>query len=321
MTTLDYSVHVAAAKVAVFDDLPPGEDRRRWSPTTSTLIFGQRDAILVDPLMTIDESRALNEWVTAAGKNVTDIFITYAHGDHFFGAPAVLERFPGARVVATADVAEHIPAQWVPRWFDDFWQPRFPGQISDQRFAVESLADRLLEIEGQQLRAIELGHTDTDGTSALYVPSIGVMVAGDAVYGEVHLYLAESTGDGRQRWLDALTTLERLHPGAVVAGHKREHDSDDPDLIDRTRRYIENFSAGFDKATTYTELYESMVALYPSRVTGACSGTRPSPSSPDGSGRYIAGHTVNRSACRRWTRLAGSVTVPHRSGQRQRVPS
>jgi hypothetical protein len=64
-------------------------------------------------------------------------------------------------------VAEHIPAQWGPRWFDGFWQPRFPGQISDQRFVVESLADRPLEIEGQQLWAIELGHTDTDGTSAL----------------------------------------------------------------------------------------------------------------------------------------------------------
>jgi hypothetical protein len=89
-----------------------------------------------------------------------------------------------------------------------------------------------------------------------------VNVAGDAVYGEVHLYLAASTGDGRRRWPEALTTLERLHPDAFVAGHKREQDSDDPDLIERTRRYIEDFSAAFDKATTYTELYESMVSLY-----------------------------------------------------------
>jgi hypothetical protein len=39
-----------------------------------------------------------------------------------------------------------------------------------------------------------LGHTDTDGTSARHVPAIGLVVAGDAVYGDVHLYLGEAKG-------------------------------------------------------------------------------------------------------------------------------
>jgi hypothetical protein len=104
--------------------------------------------------------------------------------------------------------------------------------------------------------------------------------------------------------------------------HKREHESDDPDLIGRTRRYIERFSAAFDKAATSTELYESMVALYPSRVNLAraleLGQVRLRLTVQN---RHIAGHTANRSACRRWARLAGSATLPHRSGQRQPVPS
>ena len=63
-------------------------------------------------------------------------------------------------------------------------------QISTQRVTAEPLTDGLLELEGEQLRAIELGHTDTDGTSALHVPCTGLVVAGDAVYGDVNLYLA-----------------------------------------------------------------------------------------------------------------------------------
>lgn len=267
MTTLHYSVYVAPSKPAVSDDLPPGEARRMWSPTASTLIQGERDAVLVDPLMTINESRALADWVAATGKELTTIFVTHAHGDHFFGAPALLERFPNARLVATAGVAQSMAAQYGTRWFDGFWNPRFPGQISPRHLVAEQLGeDNLVELEGERLEAIELGHTDTDGSSALHVPSIGLVVAGDAVYGDVHLYLAESKGDGRTQWLDALDTLERLSPAAVVSGHKRDGDPDSPDDIARTRRYIERFDDAARKATGHLDLYEAMLAAHPQRL-------------------------------------------------------
>ncbi len=266
MTELSYSVHVAPSKPAVSDDLPPGEDRRMWSPTASTLIHGVRDAVLVDALMTTDESQALADWVATTGKNVTAIFVTHAHGDHFFGAPAVLERFPHARVVAVPGVVSHMDAQYGPQWFGGFWNPRFPGQISDQQVTAEPLIDGVLEVEGQQLHAIELGHTDTDGTSALHVPSIGLVAAGDAVYGDVHLYLGEAKGSGTRDWLAALDTIEKLDPVAVVAGHKRDGDADSPDDIGRTRRYLEDFTAAAERADDFTDLYQAMVTLYPDRV-------------------------------------------------------
>src|SRR5690242_21679570 len=98
---LQYSTYVAPSKPAVSDDLPPGELRRMWSPTAATLIHGEQDAVLVDALITMDESRALSDLVVAKGKNVTAVCVTQSHGHHFFVARAIPERYPNSKLVST----------------------------------------------------------------------------------------------------------------------------------------------------------------------------------------------------------------------------
>jgi glyoxylase-like metal-dependent hydrolase (beta-lactamase superfamily II) len=67
----------------------------------STLIYGSHDAVLTDPAMTEDRARALGDWVERKARNLTHIFVTHGHGDHWFAAQLLAERF-GARVVASA---------------------------------------------------------------------------------------------------------------------------------------------------------------------------------------------------------------------------
>src|SRR5271155_4037067 len=99
-TSLRWDVFLAPSIPAITSDLPPGEKQRPWPPISSTLISGERDAVLVDTPITVEQARALANWVAASGKNLTTIYATHGHGDHFFGTSAVLERFPGARFVA-----------------------------------------------------------------------------------------------------------------------------------------------------------------------------------------------------------------------------
>jgi hypothetical protein len=47
-------------------------------------------------------------------------------------------------MVATPGVLAHLAAQWGARWFDGFWNPRFPGQISDQHVTAQPLNDGVL---------------------------------------------------------------------------------------------------------------------------------------------------------------------------------
>ncbi|ONI69321.1 MBL fold metallo-hydrolase [Kribbella sp. ALI-6-A] len=261
---LTYTTYIAPSKPVVSSDLPPGETRRMWSPTSATLITGDRDAVLVDALMTRSEGQDLAGWIAAKGKELTTIFITHGHGDHFFGVPEILARFPSAEVVATPAVVEAMRGQLTARWLDDYWLPRFPGQLTDHPVVAEPLEGTLV-LEGEELTTLDLGHTDTDSTTGLYVESIGLVVAGDSVYDNIHPYLAESGNDGLEHWLAALDTLEALNPKAVVAGHKPFDGDDSPRWISETRRYLQDFAAIVERTHTTEELYAAVVEAYPDR--------------------------------------------------------
>jgi hypothetical protein len=150
-----------------------------------------------------------------------------------------------------------------------YWKPRFPGQIDSTLVIADELRGGILELEGEQLISVPLGHTDTDNTTRLHVPSIGLVVAGDAVYNDVHLHLGESNAETRKDWIAALDKIESLKPVAVIAGHKRTGAPDTPNNIEETRKYIRDFDRIAANTKTAPELYNQMLAIYPERVNPA----------------------------------------------------
>jgi hypothetical protein len=128
------------------------------------------------------------------------------------------------------------------------------------------LEGHTIDLEGHELIAVELGHTDTDQTSCLHVPHLGLVVAGDAAYNDVHLYLAESDPERRHEWIAALDTIESLHPQTVIAGHQRAGRHDGPEIIEETRRYIRDFDRIAEATSTARDLYGQVLALHPDRI-------------------------------------------------------
>ncbi len=262
--SLRWDVFLTPSIPAIAIDLPPGEKQRPWPPISSTLISGERDAVLVDTPITVEQARALTNWVVASGKNLTTIYATHGHGDHFFGTSTVLERFPGARFVARPEVIKVMRQQASPESLATFWNPRFPGQISSHLAIAEELTGNVINLEGHDLVSVPLGFTDTASTTCLHVPSIGLIVAGDAAYNCDHLHLSESPDQQkRQEWIAALDKMESLKPRAVIAGHKRVGNDDSPRIIGETRKYIRDFERLAMQTTTARELYDEMLKLYP----------------------------------------------------------
>ena len=247
-------------------DLPPGKEGLRWVANSSTLIYGERDAVLVDTFLTIDQSQALLNWVVASGKNLTTIYLTHGHGDHVFGVASLLERFPNARAVATPEVVEGIREQVSPAVLKNFWHRLFPGQIPEHLPVAEPLEGNELELEGHKLVAINTGRTDTARSTCLHLPSMGLLVGGDVVYNGIHPYLAETDTESRLEWIATLDKLEALNPLAVIAGHKIPENKDEPRIIAETRQYLRDFNRLNDSTTTARELYDAMLELHPDRA-------------------------------------------------------
>src|ERR1700738_4627903 len=247
-------------------ELPPGKEELMWVANSSTLIYGERDAILVDTLLTTEQSKTLLDWVVATGRTLTAIYITHGHGDHFFGLASLLERFPRAKAVATPEIVKAMREHLSPAWIEDFWRRLFPGEIADRLLVAEPLENDELELEGHKLVAVNAGRTDTAHSTCLHVPSIGLIVGGDVVYNGIHPFLGETDTQSRTEWISTLDKLEALKPKAVIAGHKVPENDDDPRIIAETRQYLRDFNHLNGRTTTARELYDAMLEIYPDRA-------------------------------------------------------
>lgn len=263
---LNWDVFVTPGIPIVTPSKPTGVQETFFQAMAATLIYGARDAVLVDAFMTVKQANALADWVAPKNRNLTTIYITHGHGDHWFGVGTLLERFPNARAVAMPDAVKVMRGNASPQALEGAWKRGFPGQIPEKLVLAEELKGNVIDLEGRELLAVELGHTDTDNTTCLHVPSIGLVVAGDAAYNDVHLYLAESNAQTRREWIAALDKIESLNPRTVVASHKRPENEDNSRIIEETRQYIRDFDRLTETTTTARQLYDEMLKLYPNRV-------------------------------------------------------
>jgi glyoxylase-like metal-dependent hydrolase (beta-lactamase superfamily II) len=246
--------------------VPPGKEALAWVTNAVTLIRGRSESLLVDTFLSEEHNKELADWIAARGGRLALIYITHGHPDHFFGLKILKERFPEARMLASPNVVRAMRRTIEPEILENNWRRRWPNQIPEHLIVADEMDANRFMLEGHDCRVIDTGHTDTDDTTALHIPSIDLVISGDAVYNETHPYLAETDSAGYKEWLFALDRLEALNPKAVVAGHGPLDQDTSPSHIDKTRNYIKTFVSLNQTTHSALELYERMLELYPDRI-------------------------------------------------------
>lgn len=241
-----------------------------WQPTVVTLISGKSEAVLVDTFFTSEQAIALGDWIeeTLAGKRLRTIYITHGHADHFFNGPYMQKRFPGVEIVSTQRAIDHMRTQLTPEG-RALWQGLFPGVISEDSWQIlaKPLVDNKFTLEGHTFEAVNIGHSDTDETTFLHVPALDMVVAGDIVYNDVHMWMGETTTEAqRNAWINSIDKIAAVKPGIVVGSHHRQGGVDGAFNIEASKEYLSTYSKLVKQASNATDLYNKVLEAFPNRM-------------------------------------------------------
>jgi glyoxylase-like metal-dependent hydrolase (beta-lactamase superfamily II) len=242
-----------------------GGDQPMWSPMSSTLISGEKDAILVDTLVAYEQVDKLADWVRGFGKRIVGVYITHGHSDHWIGLARLQQHFPDAKGVATPDVVARGNFEATNPGLSAYWQASFPGEIPTEPVLPEALSGDSFELEGQVLRAVSVGQGDTEHSTILHVPSVDLVVGGDVVYNGVHMMTGETDTAARQAWIESLDKVAALNPKVVVAGHKSVGAPDLPSSVGASQDYLRDFSRIVNDGGRVEDIVAEMLKLHGDR--------------------------------------------------------
>jgi glyoxylase-like metal-dependent hydrolase (beta-lactamase superfamily II) len=260
--------HALLCLIAAFGcDLPAAEKQplelRMYSGVeaslfpNSVLILGGKEAVLVDGQWWLSEGEKVARMIADSGRRLTTVLITHAHPDHYMGLQPVLARFPAARVLARRAIRDEIRFSFQSK--RRHWQELVPDDMPLEPPPVEEFSGAAIELEGHEIRFVDLPPSETLVATAFYIPSARALITGDLVFAGSHSYLADV--DNPVSWIDALSyarsagPIEMVYPGHGPAGG--------PEQIDAAIAYMKVYAEVARPGVRVADMAREMTRRYP----------------------------------------------------------
>jgi glyoxylase-like metal-dependent hydrolase (beta-lactamase superfamily II) len=230
----------------------------------ATIVVGRTESVLWDGQYRLADGRRLADRIAATGTRLKAIVISHADHDHYMGAQAVLDRFPGTPVYMAASTLADFGARSA---HDLEAERKRPNHDAPERLVTpQPLPQAPLTVDGRRLEVLTdfAGDVPRPASSILWIPSLRAALAADLVFSGVHPWLGESDIASRAAWRASLERLAALKPAIVVPGHKVDPAAaDSPDQIAFMRTYLDDFDASMQAVSTPLALVTAMREKYP----------------------------------------------------------
>nr|WP_024967097.1 MBL fold metallo-hydrolase [Pantoea sp. IMH] len=237
---------------------------------SSTIIMGEKEAMLVDAQFTLANAHRLAAEIIETGLDLKRIFITHLHPDHFLGLEVIKSVFPDAEILSYKQVAEDVNDA-----FDfkiDYWGKQVLKENGARTtYLITETEEDTFYLEGQQIKILGLLSGDCIRVTPLWIPSTRTLIASDIVFADAHVWIADMrTPERIAKWMQSLDTLEALAPKVLIPGHSRTTSSLSPSAIGFTRTYIRNFIKTLHQVNNSAELVQEMERIYPNLPVKIC---------------------------------------------------
>lgn len=231
--------------------------------SNSTLIYGEKDAVLVSATFLLSDAHRLAAGILDTGRNLTHILIPEFHPDHHFGSGVLQNAFPDAKVVATKSVAKDVLYSADDKM--ELWGNLFGKDVPSRLYFPVPLTEDYLEIEGHKLEISDGWQADMANETLVWIPSMRAAIPTDMVFYQAFIWTAESDVERRKLWKADLEKLRKMEPAIVIPGHvPYDKFSTDPTAtIDFTLDYLNDFDEILATAKTGDELVERVEKKYP----------------------------------------------------------
>jgi glyoxylase-like metal-dependent hydrolase (beta-lactamase superfamily II) len=236
-------------------------DDQFW--TNSVIIEGEHEVMLVDVQLTKTSADKVLQEINATKKPLSIIYITHEHADHFLGLEVFKEAYPGVRIIANSAVTDRIDKVYQEKI--DKWQKIFGLGASSHVVAIEKFDGNFVEFEGAKIEILKHIRGDTDENTMLWIPGQKILIAGDVLFNDMHVYTAETDSKARGKWLNSLQRIRELKPSVVIPGHSKVGAPlDASTALDFTENYLLVFEEELKTAKDADSLVNTMKERFPS---------------------------------------------------------
>jgi glyoxylase-like metal-dependent hydrolase (beta-lactamase superfamily II) len=254
--------------------------------SSSTLLCGERDAILIDAAYLPSDTHKMVAEILLMRKSLTHIYVSHFHPDHYFGLGVLEYAFPKAKIVALPSVIGDVVFTYAGEadvWAIDRYISEVPREAGapmpvHEPFKTTTpmpMSEPRLELEGHEILVSDDWEGDSINNSVVWIPSAKVLCAIDVAFHGCNLWPIESNVERRVKWRHAISKLREFDARVVIPGHfdeaklrileeaQEDTSRSYTDCIDWSLDYSKYYEDVYSTAKNGADFVEKMTKRYP----------------------------------------------------------